>query len=74
MMSIAAAAGISKASVFHYASKEAYIAALNTILEEMGAFIQEATGASRGVTDLDRLTDAVVDYFAFSLKQPNSTL
>ena len=67
MMSIAAAAGISKASVFHhYASKEAlYLAAVNTILEEMGAFIQEATQAHQvGVTDLDRLTDAVVDYFA----------
>ena len=67
MKSIAEAAGISKASVFHhYPSKEAlYLAALNTILEEMGRFIEQATSAhSGGVEGLDRLTDAVIDYFA----------
>lgn len=67
MMSIAEAAGISKASVFHhYPSKEAlYLAALNTILEDVGSFIHQATSAhTEGVEGLDKLTDAVIDYFA----------
>jgi AcrR family transcriptional regulator len=67
MMSIAEAAGISKASVFHhYPSKEElYLSALSVVIEEMSALINDAMLVTvDALASLDRLTDAVVDYFA----------
>lgn len=65
MMSIAEAAGISKASVFHhYSSKEQlYLSALSVIIDEMGRMIDETMIINENaVESLDRLTDAIVDY------------
>lgn len=67
MMSIAEAAGISKASVFHhYSSKEKlYLSAVSVIIEEMGAMIDDAMRITNDALEsLDRLTDAIVEYFA----------